>query len=103
MLEKYLKSCSDDKKAKFPNVAGFCRFCGVGTDIFDELRETDPKLHSAVCAVLEDEALNSSVSASVLSVYLKLRLGYEKTGEKSTADVGRIQLVFDHDAFSDGE
>jgi hypothetical protein len=44
------------------------------------------------------------MSASILSVYLKLRLGYsgEEKAETGITDTGQIRLIFDHDAYEDG-
>lgn len=115
-LTAYLDACreapADERQkhgAKIPNVAGFCRFCGTGVEEFDALRERYPELHGALCAILEDEALNSDLSASVLSIYLKMRLGYAEAkpaGGSGSADFtpgGQLKIVFDHDGYADGE
>lgn len=108
-LSAYLSECASEKR--IANVAGFCRFCGAGVEEFDGLRETAPEIHSALCAILEDEALNSAMSASVLSIYLKMRLGYaegkqEKPDPRASPTVtqsGQLRIIFDHDGFADGE
>ena len=92
---------------RFPNIAGFCRFCGVGQTQIDALRRKFPLEYDALCAIFEDEALNSGLSVSLLSSYMKYRLGYggderscaggEKDGENET------KIVFEHDIFADGE
>ena len=64
-----------------------------------------PEEFEKLSAIFEDEALNSEISASLLTAYLKKRLGYgenEKT-EKSEVETGQIRLIFDHDILSDGE
>ena len=113
LLELYLKSCqkegeSDAKKstASFPNLAGFCRFIGCGLGAMELLRDDNPDAYDYVCTVLEDEALRYSVSPTVMSAYLKQRLGLgEKPSEanaKST-ECGQLKLVFEHDILEDGE
>ena len=89
---------------RIPNVAGFCRFTGTTLSDFERLRQTRPEVHGALCAALEDEALNSEMSASILSVYLKLRLGYAGENDEASrvTDTGQLRLIFDHDAFEDG-
>ena len=76
--------------------------CGVGAS--EELRTSAPDAYDLLCAVLEDEALNFSISPTVMSAYLKQRLGY---GEKpdtpaSSAECGEMRLVFEHDILEDG-
>ncbi len=111
-LSDYLEFCTKGAQAgkekqsgRIPNAAGFCRFAGASVSDLDRLKKSRPREHEAIVSVLEDEALNSSLSATVLSAYLKLRLGYagEKPEESSVTETGRIRLIFDHDAYSDGE
>lgn len=111
-LSRYLASCRPEKEegnskraGRIPNVAGFCRFLGITLADFDRLRKTRPDHHGALCAALEDEALNSGMTATILSIYLKYRLGYagEKEEECGVTDTGQIRLIFDHDAYRDGE
>lgn len=111
-LSRYLASCHPEKEdgktkraGRIPNVAGFCRFLGATLSDFDRLRKTRPDHHGALCAALEDEALNSGMTATILSIYLKYRLGYtgEKDEEGGVTDSGQIRLIFDHDAYRDGE
>ena len=89
---------------RIPNVAGFCRFADSTLSDFERLRQTRPEVHGALCAALEDEALNSEMSASILSVSLQLRLGYAGESEEAcrVTDTGQLRLIFDHDAFEDG-
>ena len=112
LLSQYLESCrlppdAPPKKTErvFPNLAGFCRFLGCGTTSADTLRTTHPELADRICAVLEDEALNASVSPTVLSAYLKRRLGYADKPDPpgSAADCGQLRLIFEHDILEDGE
>ena len=110
-LCSYLRSCKeaegDPKKkgshALLPNPAGFCRYLGKGMDFWESLRDGEPKIYSVLCAAFEDEALNSDLSPTLLSSYLKKRLGYseQKAGE-SLADCGQMTLVFEHDILEDG-
>lgn len=111
LLEAYVKSCrppseGDPKKnpPKFPNLAGFCRFIGGTVSSMEDLRAVDPALFGWICTVLEDEALNFSSSPTLLSAYLKRRLGYGDAhdGENGSAACGDVRLVFEHDIGEDG-
>lgn len=99
------KKKSADKTVKFPNVAGFCRYFGIGQQKYECLSKKYPEEFEKLSAIFEDEALNSEISASVLTAYLKKRLGYSDTekSEKSEVDAGQIRLIFDHDILLDGE
>lgn len=104
------ESASKKKKAgelpsRFPNVAGFCRYFGIGHQKYERLSKKYPEEFEKISAILEDEALNSSVSASVLTAYLKKRLGYAdaEKREESEVEAGQIRLVFEHDILSDGQ
>ena len=108
-LGKYILLCRSEgggnpkSAGRIPNVAGFCRFLGVTLSDFDRMKSTRPEHHGALCAALEDEALNSQMTASILSIYLKHRLGYgEDREEVGVTDSGQLRLIFDHDAFEDG-
>lgn len=110
-LEQYLQSChplqkEDGKKATapFPNLAGFCRHLGWGSTEMELLQKSNPELYDRICTVLEDEALNSDLSASVLTAYLKQRLWRAETaGEKSAIHQGdQLRLVFEHNILEDG-
>ena len=99
------KRKSAQKSTIFPNVAGFCRYFGIGAQKYERLSKKYPEEFEKLSAIFEDEALNSEISASLLTAYLKKRLGYgenEKT-EKSEVETGQIRLIFDHDILSDGE
>ena len=115
LLDKYIRSCrpreegadpaSPAKKGaapdRFPNLAGFCRFSGITPEDLEELSVNFPEQIHGLYAALEDEALNSSLPAAILSVYLKKRLGYEDG--RSDADPTPIQICFEHDVMRDGE
>ena len=68
------------------------------------LKKSDPELYDRICTVLEDEALNSDLSASVLTAYLKQRIWRaEPSSDKSTVDQGdQLRLIFEHDILEDG-
>ena len=125
-LEQYLISCSSPKipaqdgiassdgnsnnkkekkqetqKSSFPNLAGFCRFLRIGTDELEALCEDYPKQYGRILAVLEDEALNSGVSPTLVSAYLKKRLKYENTAQKGQREE-QLHISFEHDIFEDG-
>ena len=61
-----------------------------------------PAAFDKLIAVFEDEAFNSDVSPTLLSAYLKKRLGYEKK-EGSEIYEGEMKVVFEHDIMEDGE
>ena len=109
LLNEYLTSCHTDTASKkkseiFPNLAGFCRWLGCGVNSAEKMRKSHPELYDRVCAALEDEALNSSLSPTVLSAYLKQRLGYGEKAEAPTsqAECGQLRLIFEHDIEEDG-
>lgn len=112
LLDDYLAACRPPPDANpkhpggaFPNLAGFCSFLGCGTEEFEALRAFDPAAADYLCAVFEDEALNRSpmLSPTVVSAYLKHRLGYgEKAEAVSGAEAGEVRLIFDHDISEDG-
>ena len=111
-LEQYLQSChpmqkEDGKKATapFPNLAGFCRHLGWGSTEMELLQKSNPELYDRICTVLEDEALNSDLSASVLTAYLKQRIWRtDSAAPNSAVNQGdQLRLVFEHDIVADGE
>ena len=109
LAEKYILACREDKDfgkiGRFPNIAGFCRFFGFSEDALEKIKDEFPESYSALCFIFEDEALNSDISASVLSAYLKKRLGYGEEKEKvnSSLEFNQLKLVFEHDIVADGE
>ena len=109
LLERYLADCRPEsagkKGARFPNLAGFCRWAGCGLSEMETLRLTNAEAADYLLAVLEDEALNSPVlSPTVTSAYLKRRLGYAEKGDAagSQAACGEMRLIFEHDITEDG-
>ena len=111
-LKRYLKSCrpapdADPKKdfGRFPNLAGFCRWLGCGISEVDTLRLSHPTEADWLNAVMEDEAINgcAHLSPTLLSAYLKRRLGYAEKGEAvSGAECGEMRVIFEHDISEDG-
>ena len=92
--------------AKFPNIAGFCRYLGCGTAALAQLEDRYPDQADLLLAIFEDETLNAALSPTLLSAYLKKRLGYaDKTvkGEQNETECGLMRLVFEHDIEEDGE
>ncbi len=116
LVEEYIESCRRDggaeisksekqsrrAKGRFPNLAGFCRYLGIGDSELGILSAKYPSELERVRAALEDEALNSDVSPTIISAYLKKRLGYEKTSESEIYD-GQLKVVFEHDIMEDGK
>ena len=118
LAEEYITSChtmpknptvaegsSKKIESKFPNVAGFCRYLGISREKYERMSKKYPEEFGELEAILEDEALNSDVSASVLTAYLKKRLGYSDSikPEKTELEAGQMRLVFEHDIIADGE
>ena len=111
LLNQYLQFChnSNEEKAKkdgvpFPNLAGFCRWIGCSSAELTHLQAERPTLYDRICTVLEDEALNSQLSASVLTAYLKQRLWKgDAPPEKTSVEGGeQLRLVFEHNILEDG-
>ena len=98
-LRTYLARCHDKEDA-FPNLAGFCRYLGIGIRTFMALGERYPAAYDTVMTQLEDEALNAqhlpANSASLTAAYFKRRLGYD--GEDAAErGGGEVRVIFDHD------
>ena len=111
LAERYILSCREEgdgykKHSRFPNLAGFCRFFGISSNQIDYMKEKYPDSYSALCLIFEDEAYNAEIPPTVLSAYLKKRLGYgepENTPDSSVNVAGPLKLIFEHDIRSDGE
>ena len=107
-VAEYIELCRSEplgkSKTRFPNVAGFCRYLGVGLDALKEIFDGYPDSYGVLCAVFEDEALNSELSPTVVTAYLKQRLGYGEKQEpnRASCELPELKLVFDHDIFEDG-
>ncbi len=104
LVEQYVLDCirrsasEDRKKRIFPNVAGFCRFCGVGREDLEALQKRFPREYGALLSIFEDEALNSDVSCSTLAYYMKNFLGSDIGHEE-----GVTSVCFEHDILEDGK
>ncbi len=114
LLETYIQSCHESSDAsssetkrnaklnyRFPNLAGFCRYLAIGTEDFRRIADEFPDEIAPLLAILEDEALNSSLPPAVLSAYLKRRLGYDREDEELSSEP--LQICFEHDILRDGE
>lgn len=109
LLNEYIIACKangTDEKSKssgkeaFPNLAGFCRFLNISTLELDELSKKFPKHYGRMVTILEDEALNSKLSPTIVSAYMKKRLDYDRvTASQSQA---QMEIKFEHDIFEDG-
>lgn len=120
LIEQYISACravpscsgeanpSQKKKrtaeggTAFPNLAGFCRYIGIGAESLGRILADFPREAELLMAVLEDEALNSSASPTIVAAYLKKRLGYEKDLPPPKAET-QLKIQFEHDIFKDGE
>lgn len=100
--ERKARKSKDTPKICFPNLAGFCRYLGIGTGELERFGASHPEEYGRILAVFEDEALNSGLSATLVSAYLKKRLGYDSSRQGYT-DAAGLQVSFDHDIFEDGE
>ena len=117
LLERYIESChappdgeENESSAKgrrdrgrFPNLAGFCRYQNIGLDELTELSEEFPEAIALLYATMEDEALNSALSPALLSAYMKKRLGYDRSEEKSDTPDNPLSIRFEHDIYEDGQ
>lgn len=107
-IKKYLSACrpppdADPKKesGRLPTLAGFCSMLGCGLQSAEELAREFPVEFDYLCAVLEDEALNSARSPTLINTYLKERLHYGERGDAVGAD-SVVQPIFEHDILEDG-
>ena len=117
LAEQYVRECSEavgqgsasgkrkDSGGRFPNLAGFCRTLCTGLFWLDPLKSEYPEQYGALCALFEDEALNSSQSATVISAYMKEHLGFGEGKKESEGACmsGDIKLIFEHDIYEDGQ
>ena len=90
------------KHPPLPNLAGFCRYLKTDVDTVVKVGKAHPSEFGRIMAILEDEALNSDASATIISSYMKKRLNYERSTEESLAPQSTT-VTFEHDIFSDGE
>ena len=101
-LNAYLRKCAEaEGGGRFPNLAGFCRFCGMGESGLAAMAEKYPAEYDFIISTLEDEALNSAKTATLIAAYLKCRFGYGARVSQKPDD-RRITLHFEHDILEDG-
>ncbi len=111
-VSEYLTSCRSESAEqspskgksgaqRFPNLAGFCRHVGAGMSELRSLRARFPHEYDRLLAIFEDEALNSALSPTLLSAYMKKRLLYSE--EESEATGKEVVWCFEHDIIADGE
>lgn len=107
-IKRYLSACrppadADPKKeiGRLPTLAGFCSSLGCGLGAAEELAHTYPEDFDYLCAVLEDEALNSARSPTLINTYLKERLRYGERVEAASSEAS-VQPIFEHDILEDG-
>lgn len=113
MCSEYIASCSKEncsdskvrKQIRFPNLAGLCRYLGTGLNDLRLLKEQYPQSYDRLLAIFEDEALNSEISTTLLSAYMKKRLAFSPDDEVKTPKNGEKEICycFEHDIYSDGE
>ncbi len=100
LVEKYIEGC-DNKR--FPNIAGFCRYCNIGQSELERLQKDFPYEFEKLYAALEDEALNSGVAVTLVGAYLKKWLGYGEEKKTNGENGGSVTVSFEHDILKDGE
>ncbi len=92
------------ERSRFPNLAGFCRKLKIGTAELERISLEYPKQYGALLSLFEDEALNSTQSATILSAYMKEHLGFgEKKEGGASFTSGDVRLIFEHDIGEDGK
>lgn len=112
MCDGYVTACSQveegegrgKRRARFPNLAGLCRYLGTGLDDLRMLREDHPDSYDRLLAIFEDEALNFDTSTTLLSSYMKKRLLFSSDEEahSSKSSAREVSYCFEHDVFKDG-
>ncbi len=71
-LASYIESCmKSDNKHALPNIAGFLRYLGVSPEELQRLKKDRPADHAVIMTYLEDAALNSGATASLVNMYLR--------------------------------
>ncbi len=102
LADEYVEYCRDNG-ARLPNISGFLRRLRFGAAELDRLRRDHKLLYRTVLMTFEDEAINSSRSPSLVSVYLKQYLREDGDApDESESRCGALTLVFDHDIAVDG-
>ena len=67
------------------------------------MEERYPEYADWLCACFEDEALNAVSSPTIVTAYLKRRLGYDKELIADDGKGGALEVRFEHDVWEDGE
>ena len=76
----------------------------VSVDTLKKVNAHWPEQYGAMLAILEDEALNTEKSATILNTYLKEHLGFgDKREGDAVISAGRVKVVFEHDIAEDGK
>lgn len=107
-LREYVALCHCEAggEEQFPNLAGFCRYLGVGLGRLRGVGAKYPDVYDELVTLLEDEALNAShipaKSAMLTATYFKQRLGYAEKELARDAKAGEVRVVFDHDILEAG-
>ena len=110
--DRYISACDKaeegdgkaKRRARFPNLAGLCRYLGTGLDDLRMLREDHPESYDRLLAIFEDEALNFDTSTTLLSSYMKKRLLFssDEDTRAQRENVREVSYCFEHDIFKDG-
>ena len=110
LVDEYLEYCKrvngegkQKSAARFANLAGLCRYLGTGLSDLEQLRCEHPEEYDRLLAIFEDEALNASISPTLLSAYVKKRMSY--SGGATDTDIAprEVNYHFEHDIYADGE
>jgi len=102
-LKAYIKYCTKEDAKRLPNVAGFCRFCGIKRSDYAKLREVYPLAYDIAESTFIDEALNTKVlnSGAIMSFISEFNTSVCNSAESSQKS--KIEVVCSHDSFGDGE
>ena len=97
-LRAYIKHC-DGETQRLPNVAGFCRFCGISRSAFAASRARFPLCYDLAISTFIDEALNRKAlnTAATMTFLLEQMNG---VAEESRSP---FRIVCAHDGVADGE
>ena len=102
LSDEYVKYCRENG-ARLPNISGFLRRLRFGAAELDRLRRDYRQVYRTILMTFEDEAINSTRSPSLVSVYLKQYFKSDiEDSEESESRCGPLTLVFDHDITLDG-
>lgn len=71
-FNEYIKDCVD--RERFPNIAGFCRFCGITRETYYKQKEYYSDAYNKTRNILEDEVWQDNTYRAQL--YLKSVFGH---------------------------